>query len=124
MALSTRTSNPVLGVERKRTDIEDRVTKSHQLPLGPIVRALREGSPLLRRLASAPVPDGVRWLAFTATLDMIVPGPRSVPAYAHVETVKVGGVGHLGMLLSHQVAASIVAALPVHGEATAARLAG
>ena len=94
------------------------------LPLGPIVRALRKGSPLLRRLASAPVPDGVRWLAFTAALDMIVPGPRSVPAYAHVETVKVGGVGHLGMLLSHQVAASIVAALPVQGEATAARLAG
>jgi triacylglycerol lipase len=94
------------------------------LPLGPIVRALREGSPLLRRLASAPVPDGVRWLAFTATLDMIVPGPRSVPAHAHVETVKVGGVGHLGMLLSHQVAASIVAALRAQGEATTARLAG
>src|SRR5258707_5898915 len=85
------------------------------LPVGTIARALREGSPLLRRLASAPVPDGVRWLAFTATLDMIVPGLRSVPAHADVETVTVGGIGHLGMLLSRQVVGRIVDALPAHG---------
>ena len=82
------------------------------LPFGAIVPELREGSPLLRRLASAPVPDGVRWLAFTATLDMIVPGLRSVPAHAQVETVTVGGVGHNGMLLSRQVVGRIVDALP------------
>ncbi len=85
------------------------------LPFGAIVRALREGSPLLRRLASAPVPDGVRWLAFTATLDMIVPGLRSVPAHAQVETVQVGDVGHLGMLMSRQVVGRIVAALLAQG---------
>jgi pimeloyl-ACP methyl ester carboxylesterase len=85
------------------------------LPVGTIARALREGSPLLRRLASAPVPDGVRWLAFTATLDMIVPGLRSVPAHADVETVTVDGIGHLGMLLSRQVVGRVVAALPAHG---------
>jgi triacylglycerol lipase len=89
------------------------------LPFGAVIRALREGSPLLRRVASAPVPDGVRWLAFTATLDMIVPGLRSVPAPADVETVTVGGVGHLGMLLSEQVAARIVAALPAQADAGA-----
>ena len=82
------------------------------LPFGEIVQALREGSPLLRRLASAPAPDGVRWLAFTATLDMIVPGLRSVPTHAQVETIRVRGVGHLGMLLSRQVVGRIVAALP------------
>jgi triacylglycerol lipase len=82
------------------------------LPFGAIVSALRNGSPLLRRLASAQVPDGVRWLAFTATLDMIVPGLRSVPGHAEVETVTVGGVGHLGMLLSRQVVGRIAAALP------------
>jgi triacylglycerol lipase len=82
------------------------------LPFGAIGRALREGSPLLRRLASAPVPDGVRWLAVTATLDMIVPGLRSVPSHATVETVTVRGVGHLGMLLSRQVVHRVVAALP------------
>jgi triacylglycerol lipase len=85
------------------------------LPVGTIARALREGSPLLRRLATAPVPEGVRWLAFTATLDMIMPGLRSVPAHADVETVTVGGIGHLGMLLSRQVVGRIVAALPAHG---------
>jgi triacylglycerol lipase len=76
------------------------------------VRELRKGSPLLRRLASAPVPDGMRWLAFTATLDVIVPGRRSVPTHAHVQTVKVGDVGHNRMLLSRQVVDAIVAALP------------
>jgi pimeloyl-ACP methyl ester carboxylesterase len=82
------------------------------LPFGEIARTLREGSPLLRRLASAPAPDGVRWLAFTAALDIIVPGLRSVPAHAKVETITVGGVGHLGMLLSRQVVKHIVDALP------------
>ena len=84
---------------------------AHLLPFAPITRALRGDSPLLRRLASAPLPDGVRWLAFTATLDMIVPGLRSVPPHSEVETVTVGGVGHLGMLLSQQVVGRIVAAL-------------
>jgi triacylglycerol lipase len=81
------------------------------VPFGAIVPALREGSPLLRRLASAPAQHGVRWLAFTATLDMIVPGRRSVPPHSDVETVTIGGVGHLGMLLSRQVVGRIVAAL-------------
>jgi len=85
---------------------------AHLLPFGPIIRELREGSPLLRRLASAPIPDGVRWLAFTATLDIIVPGLRSVPPHPQVETITVGGVGHNGMLLSQQVVGHIVAALP------------
>jgi triacylglycerol lipase len=84
------------------------------LPFG-IARALREGSPLLRRLASAPAPEGVRWLAFTAPLDIIVPGPRSVPANAQVETVTVDGVGHLGMLVSRQVVDHMIDALAACG---------
>ena len=90
------------------------------LPFGDLLRALRPGSPLLRRLASAPVPDGVRWLAVTAALDIIVPGPRSVPAHADVETIMVDGVGHLGMLVSRRVVGYIVAALPAHGSPVAA----
>lgn len=84
---------------------------AHMLPFGTLIRALRVDSPLLRRLATAPAPDGVRWLAVTAALDIIVPGVRSVPPHAHAETFTVGGVGHLGMLLSDQVAGRIVAAL-------------
>lgn len=80
-------------------------------PFGAIVRALRQDSPLLRRLASAPAPDGVRWLAFTAALDVIVPSLRSVPVHARVETVNVRGVGHLGMLLNKQAVGLIANAL-------------
>jgi triacylglycerol lipase len=90
------------------------------LPFVEIVRALRPGSQLLQRLASAPVPDGVRWLAVTAALDIIVPGLRSVPSHAQVETITVNGVGHLGMLLSRQVIECITAALSAHESAAAA----
>jgi triacylglycerol lipase len=38
-----------------------------------------------------------------------------VPAHAQAETITVGGVGHLGMLLSRQVINHIVAALPACG---------
>jgi triacylglycerol lipase len=90
------------------------------LPLIELVRALRPGSPLLRRLASTPLPDGVRWLSVTAALDIIVPGVRSVPSHAQVETVTVDGVGHLGMLLSPRVIGFIAAALCAHATASAA----
>ena len=78
------------------------------LPFGEVVRALRDGSPLLRRLATAPAQDGVRWLVLTATQDLVVPGLRSVPAHAKVHAVTVGGVGHLGMLLSRRVVKQVV----------------
>jgi pimeloyl-ACP methyl ester carboxylesterase len=57
----------------------------------------------------------MRWVAFTATQDTIVPGHRSVPSHVNVETVTVGGVGHLGMLVNPQVVGRIVAALSAHG---------
>jgi triacylglycerol lipase len=82
------------------------------LPFGAIARALREGSPLLRRLACAPPPTGVRWLAFTAPLDFVVPGLRSVPGHGQAERVTVGGVGHLGMLVNRHVVERIAEALP------------
>jgi len=85
------------------------------LPLGGIARAVRDGSPLLRRLACTPAPDGVRWLAFTAAFDIIVPGVRSVPANSRVETIKVDGVGHLGMLVSRRVVDHIIDALAARG---------
>jgi triacylglycerol lipase len=81
------------------------------LPFVEIVRELRAGSPLLRRLASAPLPDGVRWLSLTAALDIIVPGLRAVPSHAQAETIKFDAVGHLGMLVSRQVIGCIAAAL-------------
>lgn len=84
------------------------------LPINEIVRELRAGSPLLSRLASAPLPDGVRWLSLTAALDIIVPGTRAVPSHAQAETITFEGVGHLGMLVSRQVIGCIAAALSAH----------
>ena len=81
------------------------------LPFAEIVRELRAGSPLLRRLASTPVPDGVRWLSLTAALDIVVPGMRAAPSHAQVETITFDGVGHLGMLVSRQVIGCIAAEL-------------
>jgi triacylglycerol lipase len=41
---------------------------AHLLPFAAVTRALRGGSPLLQRLASAPVPEDVRWLALPRNL--------------------------------------------------------
>jgi triacylglycerol lipase len=90
------------------------------LPFVEVVRAMRPGSPLLRRLACTPLPDGVRWLSVTAALDVIVPGRRSMPFHAQVETITVNDVGHLGMLLSRQVIGCITAAWCATETATAA----
>ena len=81
------------------------------LPVVDLVRALRSGSPLLRRLAATPFPDEVRWLSVTAALDIIVPGLRSMPSHSQVETVTVKDVGHLGMLLSRRVIALLATTL-------------
>ena len=89
------------------------------LPLIELVRALRTGSPVLRRLASTPLPEGVRWLSVTAALDIVVPGVRSVPPHAQVQTITIDGVGHLGMLLSRRVIGFIAAALCAQGAASA-----
>jgi pimeloyl-ACP methyl ester carboxylesterase len=81
------------------------------LPVVELVRELRAGSPLLSRLASAPLPKGIRWLSMTAALDIIVPGMRAIPSHAQAETITFDGVGHLGMLVSRQVIGCIAAEL-------------
>jgi pimeloyl-ACP methyl ester carboxylesterase len=84
-------------------------------PFGSTIRALRDGSPLLRRLSQTPVPDGVRWLAVASTLDVIVPGRRSVPRHDGVRSMTVDDAGHVGMLLSQHVVNLILAELPDSG---------
>jgi hypothetical protein len=56
----------------------------------------------------------------TAALDIIVPGMRSVPSHAQVETIMFDGVGHLGLLLSRRVIGCIAAALCAQEPVTAA----
>jgi triacylglycerol lipase len=90
------------------------------LPVVDMVRALRAGSPLLTRLASTPLPDGVRWLSVTAALDVVVPGLRSMPPHPQAENITVNDVGHLGMLLSRRVIGYITDALCAGASATTA----
>jgi pimeloyl-ACP methyl ester carboxylesterase len=86
-------------------------------PVGvPLVRALRPGSPFLRRLGGTRAPAGVRWLAFVSTRDPIVPGDRAVPANRQVTRIRIDEAGHCGMLLDHGVIARIVAATAVTGD--------
>jgi pimeloyl-ACP methyl ester carboxylesterase len=86
------------------------------LAVAPLVRALRPGSRLLRRLAAAPAPEGVRWLAFASTLDPIVPAHRAVPANRQATRVVIDAAGHCGMLLDPDVIARIVAATTLREE--------
>jgi pimeloyl-ACP methyl ester carboxylesterase len=79
-------------------------------PLCPLVRALRPGSPLLRRLAEAPAPAGVRWLSFASRLDPIVPIDRAVLPNVHATRIVVDVPGHCGMLLDPEVIVRIVEA--------------
>jgi hypothetical protein len=91
-----------------------------------VVRALRPGSPVLRDLAAATASVGIRWLAFTATFDLIVPGHRALPAASQLNAITVDGVGHSGMLVDPSVISQIVAAVaassdtPGHGHLRAA----
>jgi triacylglycerol lipase len=85
-------------------------------PIGPpLLRALRPGSPLLRRLGGAPPATGVRWLAFVSTRDPIVPADRAVPANREVTRISIDAAGHCGMVLDPGVIARIVAATAVTG---------
>ncbi len=81
------------------------------LPVGAVVRALRQGSPQLGRLARAHAPGDIRWLAITAGVDMIVPRGRSHPAHREVETVEVHGAGHMGLLQNPQAIRQVVRAI-------------
>lgn len=90
-----------------------------RLPVSSVVRSLRDGSRSLRRIVAAPLPAGVRWVAFTASLDMIAPGLRAVPPHAGTHTITVEGVGHMGLLTNPKVIDGIVAALTPYEEAAA-----
>jgi pimeloyl-ACP methyl ester carboxylesterase len=89
------------------------------LPVGATIRALRQGSPQLCRLAVAPVPVGMRWLAICSNQDLIVPGRRSMPPQAGIENVTIDGVGHMGLLSNPHViehVLSTILATPLTGK--------
>ena len=89
------------------------------LPIGSALRALRDGSRTLRRIADAPLPAGVRWVAFIASMDLVAPGQRSIPPQAETRTITIEGAGHVGLLTNAEVINGVMAALPISVRAAA-----
>jgi triacylglycerol lipase len=89
------------------------------LPIGSALRALRDGSQNLRRIADAPLPPGVSWVAFVASRDMVAPGRRSTPPQAEMQTITIEDAGHVGLLTNANVINGIIATLPTPERATA-----
>lgn len=78
-------------------------------PDAPVVAQLSEGSPLVRELAGAGVPDGVRLLSIGARGDLIVPSPRTRVAGATHVTVPTAGVGAHGEVVGSDAATAEIA---------------
>lgn len=77
------------------------------------VRALRQlapGSPVLARLAASSRPLPTRFVAYYSNLDLLVPGHRArvVEPALQARNVLVKDEGHLSILLSRRLSASIV----------------
>jgi len=88
-------------------------------------RDLRPGSSVLRRLddgAGQPAVRAVRWIAYSSRVDVLVPGPFGRLHIPGAVNIDVPGAGHLGLLLSRQVASSVThqleAAEGVHASIT------
>ena len=77
---------------------------------GRTARQLRPGSTVLRRLAAASRPVSTQFVAYYSNLDMIVPGHRAkiVEPALRATNVLVKDEGHLSIMLSRRLAASIV----------------
>jgi triacylglycerol lipase len=75
-------------------------------PFGRTAKQLLPGSPVMRRLASKPLAEGVRWVAYYTNLDLLVQ-PGSSGKLDGAENILVKDHGHLSILLSLAVARSI-----------------
>ena len=81
-----------------------------RLALGPTAAQLRPGSALLRRLEGAAAPGHVRWIAYSAGADLVVPPARARlrPSVLAAVNVEVTGEGHLSILRSRRFARDLV----------------
>jgi pimeloyl-ACP methyl ester carboxylesterase len=83
-----------------------RGTGASALALGFASRELVAGSPLMTRLAAAPLPRSTRWLAMWSEADVFAPASQQVaPPNAAVRMYR--DLGHVAMLVSGRVADDI-----------------
>jgi pimeloyl-ACP methyl ester carboxylesterase len=76
----------------------------------PTVRQLAEGSRVLRRLSASSRPLPTRFVAYHSNVDLVVPGPRAriVEPALRAANVEIRGEGHLSILLSRRLSASLL----------------
>lgn len=90
--------------------------------LGRTARELLPDSPVIARLNASPLPASVRWVAYYSNLDVLVPGASAKLSGPTAANLLAKDHGHVSILLSSQVARSIVhqleAAEGVPGTAT------
>lgn len=81
-----------------------------RLAIGPTVRQLRPGSTLLRRMADGSRPGATRFVAYWSNLDLLVPGHRAriVEPTLRAANVRIADEGHLSILLSRRLLASVL----------------
>lgn len=75
-------------------------------PFGRTAKQLLPGSPVMQRLASRPLPESVRWVAYYSNLDLLIQ-PGSSGKLDGAQNILVKDHGHLSILLSLKVARSI-----------------
>jgi pimeloyl-ACP methyl ester carboxylesterase len=77
------------------------------------VRQLAAGSPVLRRLSASSRPMATRFVAYYSNLDLLVPGHRAriVEPALRPRNVLVKDEGHLSILLSRRLSASLLTEL-------------
>ena len=72
-----------------------------RLGRGPVAAALRPGSALLRQVAAAPCPAGVRWVCYWSDADYVVsPSSAQLPPQLGAVSVPVPDEGHMSILRS------------------------
>lgn len=92
-------------------------------PLGATAKQLLPGSPTIERLRRGARSTSVRWVSYYSNLDLLVQPSRSA-VLEEAENVLVKDHGHLSILLSGRMAASVVEQLEAWTPAAPARANG
>ncbi len=84
-----------------------------RLGVGRTAAQMRPGSDVVRRLAEAPAPPDTRFVAYWSELDAVVPPQRARILCPRLDAtnVHVPGEGHLSIMLSRDLADSVVTQL-------------
>lgn len=93
------------------------------MPLGNTAKQLLPGSPIIERLRRGARTTSVRWVSYYSNLDLLVQPSRSA-VIGGGQNVLVKDHGHLSIMLSGRMAASVVEQLEQHPAGAPSHVAG